>query len=336
MTGEHARGGGRASGWWAVSVGALLGVLGQATLEFILNIVSGRVIASAAWFSGVTLVALVVVILFLRDLGGRILGLYAKAEELGRDARVSFRYYRLDAGAVDRAVQAERLYAEAKRVIDYAEEDGQSRILAVNSFVEIGGQAGDEQVMARSRSYLQSIDRKLGKVNYHRIIQLAEADLARLPHGSVAPLIAENYSEHYRRMLQVSENSPGQRAAVLEAVPAKYPTSYLMVQNKEDGQYGGRLIWQMHEHVPDGVRGDEVQLTGLIIIIDPGGSILRTFVEWFEELRKSTLVYRLTAANLAPEPAPEPERAVVTYTSSIVTAALRANQGRIPWRRSSQ
>jgi hypothetical protein len=295
----------RRIGWWAVVAGALLGVLGQAVVDFIIHMVGGQVSSSTAWFSGMTLVVLIVLILLIRELRDRILGLYKKTDELEQKSRFSIRYYPLDPGpdTAKRDIQAERLYAEARRVIEYAAaEDGQSRILAVNSFVEIGGQAGDDHVMQLSRDYLHAIDRVLGKVSYHRIIQLPAADLGLLPHGSIAPIVAANYREHYRNILEPSGNSRGQEAALLEAVPARYPTSYLLVQNKEDLPYGGRLIWQMHEHVDSGERGDEVQLTGLFVVVDPRGLMLRTFVEWFQELRKLTPTHRLTLQNLEEDP----------------------------------
>jgi hypothetical protein len=164
--------------------------------------------------------------------------------------------------------------------------------------VEIGGQPGDDHVEKESRRYLATLDKKLGLVRYHRIIQLAEQDLARLPNGSIGDLIAPNYCDHYRNIVKNGDHSPGRRAAIVDAVRAKYPISFVVIQNPRDGDFGGQLIWQMNEHVHgDAGHHDSVQITGVFIVKDPEGIMLRTFVEWFEELQKAS-PHRLSLHNL--------------------------------------
>ncbi|MFF5202210.1 hypothetical protein ACFY3B_21660 [Micromonospora parva] len=140
-------------------------------------------------------------------------------------------------------------------------EDGDSRIYAVNSFVEVGVQLGDVHVKDHSLRYLESLNRKLGKVAYHRVVQLSHFDMAcleRHPDESIAELVAENYLAHYREIVEAGQQG---KEAVLEAVLGKYPTCFVLVQNAADGKCGGRLIWQMHQHVDGRPREDIVELT---------------------------------------------------------------------------
>jgi hypothetical protein len=278
---------------WIISISVLVAVLGQALVEFGIHIFGGKTSSSETWLIGLTLIVLVIAT-------GMLSNLYKSVAELKRRAGLSINYYRLDPGlhSSERNRQAVELYSACSRVIDSVLEEGSSRIYAVNSFVEIGGQAGDGYVEAESRRYLKALEKKLGLVSYHRIVQLADYDLERLPEGSIGDLIAPNYRDHYRAIVKAGDNSLGRRAAIVDAVRAKYPISFVVVQNPQDGEFGGRLIWQMNEHLQDDVtHPDSVQLTGVFIAIDPEGVMIRTFIEWFEELKKAN-PHRLTIHNL--------------------------------------
>jgi hypothetical protein len=278
---------------WIMCVAVLSAVLGQALVEFGIHIFGGRTSSSETWLIGLTLIVLVIAI-------GMLSNLYKSVGELKSRAGLSITYYRLDPGldSPDRNRQAAELYSACIRVIDSVLEDGNSQICAVNSFVEIGGQAGDRYVEAESRRYLKTLEKKLGLVSYHRIIQLADYDLRRLPDGSIGDLIAPNYRDHYRAIVKAGGNSAGRRAAIVDAVRATYPISFVVVQNPQDGEFGGRLIWQMNEHVQSDVaHPDSVQLTGVFIVIDPDGVMIKTFIEWFEELKRA-YPHRLTIRNL--------------------------------------
>jgi hypothetical protein len=180
-----------------------------------------------------------------------------------------------------------------------------SRILAVNSIVEIGNQAGGGQAEAASRNYLATLDRQIGRIPYQRVVQLNDEDLARLPNGSIGGLITANYREHYQHIANAGENSRGQKLATVDAVRAKYPVSFVILHDANDDHFGGRLIWQMHEHVYDSKeQTGSVQLTGVFIIRDPDGIIVPTFMEWFDELTQSKDRWPLRSQNLMMESAP--------------------------------
>jgi transcriptional regulator with XRE-family HTH domain len=214
---------------------------------------------------------------------------------------VSVDYFPLDSGpnTARRRRQAEALYCACGRIIESVSEQPGSRMDAVNSFIEIGNQPGDDQVEAASHRYLAALDSKIGLVPYTRIIQLYPGELARLPGGSIAELIVDNYRGHYQNMANASESPQGRELAIVEAVLAKYPISFVLAHDASDSELGGSLIWQMHEHV-SGDHADSVQLTGVFIIRDPLGIITKTFSEWFLELLRSPYRYRLKPANLDP------------------------------------
>jgi hypothetical protein len=99
--------------------------------------------------------------------------------------------------------------------------------------------------------------------------------------------------------VDASENSHGEKPAIVDAVLAKYPISFVLAHDANDSELGGSLIWQMHEHLHN-ERAHSVQLTGVFIVRDPGGIITKTFIDWFWELNKSQYRYRLKRANLDP------------------------------------
>jgi hypothetical protein len=310
----------RRSGWpniWVMSTTVTLAVLGQAVVELVVHILGGRAASSVVWLTGTVLVVLVVTLGILARLSGKVddlaAGSIAKMDELAQAMRHSMddmtkragldaQYYPLDPGLTSdqRHQQAELLYGACARVIHSVSEQPGSRIDAVNSVVEIGLQAGDHLADAASRRYLATLDKKIGRVRYTRIIQLFANDRGQLPRGSIAKFIADNYLKHYQNIVTASETSHGQKLAFVEAVMARYPMPFVLAHDATDGEFGGSVIWQMHEHVP-GDRPDSVKLTGVWIIKDPGGVMTRTFTDWFVELDRSPVRYRLTSGNLDPD-----------------------------------
>jgi hypothetical protein len=279
---------------WIISVSVLLAVLGQAVIELVVHILGGKTSSSLTWLIGTVLVVLVVTV-------GILSNIYNRVDELANRLGLSIEYYRLDPGphSSKRDQQAQELYSACIRAINSVSERAGSQIFAVNSFVEISNQAGDSHVEAASRRYLTALDSKIGRIPYQRVVQLSDDDIARLPQGSIADLIVANYREHYQHIVSAGENSHGQKAATVDAVRAKYPISFVVLHDASDSEFGGRLIWQMHEHVYDSKRRmNSVQLTGVFIIRDPDGAIVQTFFEWFEELTKSQDRFRLKSQNL--------------------------------------
>lgn len=306
---------------WVMSFSVMLAVLGQAVIELVVHILGGKTASSVTWLIGAVLVVLVITV-------GMLSNIYNRTDDLANRLGLSIEYFRLDPGphSPKRDQQAQELYAACIRLINSVSERAGSQIIAVNSFVEIGHQPGDGHVETASRAYLMTLDRQIGRIPYQRIVQLSDEDLARLPQGSIGDLIAANYREHYQRIVSAGENSHGQKPATVDAVRAKYPISFVVLHDADDDEFGGRLIWQMHEHVYDNeAHSGSVQLTGVFIIRDPVGVIVRTFMEWFNELTKSQDRWRLKSQNLIASDAPS--------AASNSDARPRRFAGR-PWRRS--
>jgi hypothetical protein len=276
----------------AAIVSVLFAVIGQAIVGLITQFLSGQVVTSLLVFLGLVLVVLAIVINVLFLLKGSV-------DELATRASLTIRYFPLDPpgnpatisqGERDeRRQQARALYGACRDVIASATEDGLSQIIAVNSYVEIGGESTDPEAGSESREYLATLEKKIGKVSYRRIVQLPRDGLAALrAGGAIGGVIGQPYRGHYLKMAQPDGATRGKKAATVEAVGARYPTSFVVVRNGDDNPRGGRLIWQMHEHVQDefGDRADRVELTGVYIIDDPDGLVLGTFWDWFEELTR--------------------------------------------------
>lgn len=279
---------------WVMSVSVLLAVLGQAVIEFAVHILGGKTTSSVTWLIGAVLVVLVITV-------GMLSNIYNRTDDLANRLGLSIEYFRLDPGphSAKRDQQAQELYAACIRLINSLSDRPGSQIIAVNSFVEIGNQPGDSHVEAASRRYLAALDSKVGRIPYQRVVQLSDEDLARLPNGSIGDLIAANYRQHYQNIVSAGDNSHGQKPATVDAVRAKYPISFVVLHDAGDNESGGRLIWQMHEHVYDSKSHDSsMQLTGVFIIRDPEGVIVQTFMEWFGELTKSQDRWRLRNQNL--------------------------------------
>lgn len=300
-----------------MSITVTLAVLGEALLELLLHVLGSKAASSVAWLTGMILVMLVVTLGILqrvsRNVDDLANGGIAQMDKLAADMRHSMgdlakrvgldvQYYPLDPGPDSiRHQQAEQLYTACARLINSVSEQPGSRINAVNSFVEIGHQAGDDKVEAASHRYLAALDKKIGRVQYTRLIQLPPDDLEQLqlPGKSAVKLIAANYLEHYQKIVKASETSHGGALAYVEAVLAKYPISWLLAHKATDSEFGGSLILQMNEHVHND-RPDSVQLAGVWIIKDPGGIMTRTFIGMFVELARSSSRYRLKSGNLDP------------------------------------
>jgi hypothetical protein len=300
----------------AMSIAVTLAVLGEALLELLLHVLGGKAASSVVWLTGTILVVLVVTLGILqrvsRNVDDLANGSITRMDRLAADMQrnignladrvgLAVQYYPLDPGpeSAHRHQQGTQLYGACAQLIDSVSEQPGSWIVAVNSFVEIWGQAGDDQVEAASRRYLATFDKKIGRVQYTRIIQLSPNDLEQLPGKSIAKLIAPNYLEHYQKIVKASETSRGDKLAYVEAVLAKYPISFVLVHDATDSESGGSLIFQMNEHVHNG-RPDSVQLTGVWIIKDPNGIMTRTFKDWFVELDRDPARHRLKSGNLDP------------------------------------
>ena len=195
--------------------------------------------------------------------------------EIKKTKRLSIRYLSVSDD------HGKDLYVEAKKFIEDAKEDGSGSIFAVNSYVEIYEHSEDEAKEDYRKRYLHTLEQKVGKTNYHRIIQINHRDFEKLKSGEfkIGSKMTKNYRQHYRNMILARDAHKGNGYNLqIGVVPAKYPISFVVVTNNNDTNY---LIWQMHEHV-DG--SDAIRLTGIFLIIDPDEQLVKYFKEWFNIL----------------------------------------------------
>ncbi|MEU6143818.1 hypothetical protein ABZ848_26155 [Streptomyces sp. NPDC047081] len=183
--------------------------------------------------------------------------------------------------------QAEMLYTKAGEVIDTAREGDE--ILAVNSFVEVFHQRSDPAIERLQEEYLRRIENRLRRgAAYHRLVQLPSLDVLDRSSVFLSDSIEPSYLEHYRRIIGLQSDAPGQGVS-LDAVTAKYPISFVVVKRRNtDGGTGGSIIWQVNEHIPvNGLpESANFQLTGIAIVKDSRGDVVRHFLDWFKELQR--------------------------------------------------
>ncbi|WP_328493330.1 hypothetical protein OHS59_11660 [Streptomyces sp. NBC_00414] len=205
-----------------------------------------------------------------------------------RDQAASIRYFPARHGPEARHLkQAATLYAKAGEVIDTA-RDG-DEILAVNSFVEVFHRRSDPAIERLQEDYLRRIENRLRHgASYHRLVQLPSLDVLDSSSVFLSDSIEPSYLEHYRRIIGLKSDAPGQRVS-LDAVTAKYPISFVVVRRRNtDGSAGGAIIWQVNEHIQGNGLPESAnfQLTGIAIVKDSKGDVVRHFLDWFKELQR--------------------------------------------------
>jgi uncharacterized protein len=256
-------------------------IFGGAAFNLVENLVQQRISGPTPWLIAAILLVLALAIYLQRRIESRI-------EDLHRRQRLSVEYFTGGRGASGQA-----LYRAAAALIDKA-EGPDCEIMAVNSFVEVFADSTDPAEESDRTSYLRTIESKFGKINYHRILQLNARDRDALSRIRIGDVISKNYGEHYESIVEyVNKSRPGVGTRVttlLDAVPAKYPTSFVLIKTPE----GSHLIWQMNEHVPHSpnasnhpIEEEKVRLAGVFIISDPDEQITQYFEQWFKELANS-------------------------------------------------
>jgi len=199
-------------------------------------------------------------------------------EGLSSKSRLTVRHYASDENGLG------RVFDESRKIIEEAKEDGSCTILAVNSFTEMfeeSQQLGSEQ---QRRSYFEAIENKIGKVNYHRILQV---NTEHLVEGELSQKIVSSYEEHFLNIVKMRDKGNSSRPVLLDQVPAKYPVSFVIVSNHNDSSY---LIWQVNEHVISKAGPtDALKLRGVFLITDPDEQIIQYFKGWFSEISNSPM-----------------------------------------------
>jgi len=222
-----------------------------------------------------------------------------QVDDLHKKSRISIRYY-----SSSDSNGAERVYSESRKFIEQAAEDGTGRIIAVNSFVELFQESDEPKAEDFRLAYFKTIEKKLGKVNYHRIMQLNYSQHfsnqnPSQTHDQITKRIAKNYREHFTNIVKMRDTGKSQREIRIDSVNAKYPVAFVVIENKEDTSY---LVWQINEHVnTDDGLSDAFKLTGVFLIEDPDQQIIRYFKAWFNQLANSDTLRPIQLADLDPK-----------------------------------
>lgn len=222
-----------------------------------------------------------------------------QVDDLHKKSRISIQYY-----SSSDSNGAERVYSESRKFIEQAAEDGTGRIIAVNSFVELFHESDDSKAEEFRLAYFKAIEKKIGKVNYHRIMQLNYSkhfgnQNPDQSSGQITKRIAKNYREHFINIVRKRDSGNSQYEIRLDSVNAKYPVAFVVIENKEDTSY---LVWQINEHVStDDGLSDAFKLTGVFLIEDPDQQIIRYFKSWFNQLANSDTLRPIQLADLDPK-----------------------------------
>jgi hypothetical protein len=199
-----------------------------------------------------------------------------RLEELNEKTRLTIQFFSVD------EYEEEKIYEEGRKIIEKTREDGKAKIIAVNSFVELFQDSEKQKDKTQRQSYFRALEKKIRYADYYRILQLEKKDM----DIKIGDWVSLSYKEHFRKMAMRRDKDIKHRREIrLDAVPAKYPTTFIMIDNQEGGSY---LIWQINEHVYSNDRVTKtVKMQGSFIITDPDQQIIKHFRAWFNKLQNS-------------------------------------------------
>ncbi len=258
-------------------IGALLVAVAA---EFARNGIAALTANSTVWLS--------FLIIFVLGLdAAQLAALREQVHRLVMENGVSTRAFdtRTVAGTVE-------LYRAAAKIV---RNTPATQILAVNSWLEVSGSFHESPEADRAqRAYLAELQNR-PDCNYHRLIQRPQLGLAHhgMRRAQLAAGLAEPYLAHYRWMAEQAED--GGRVK-LEEVAAFSPTSFVVLTHDFSGHSGGVVILQEHRHDPD--SPNKLKMIGVLIIRDPGGQLVSTYVERFRRI-DSQQPRRLRSTDLA-------------------------------------
>jgi hypothetical protein len=168
-------------------------------------------------------------------------------------------------------------YTLMRNAIEQAKEGG--TIYAVNSF-EIpyeGVSPHNPRDIAAAeearKGYYEAISEKMGKVNYHRIVQVHDTN-----DPKIGSLVDPIYIQHFRDMLAL-ENGDRAVQTRLWVAPTRYSMSFVIVENPQRDSY---LIWQVDKHLEKG----GYKAAGHMIVEDPDEVIIKDFKVLYNSLEK--------------------------------------------------
>ncbi|MBD2704860.1 hypothetical protein IC229_29785 [Spirosoma sp. BT702] len=234
----------------------------------------------------------IIIVINMFFIGCSLLFFYSnnrKLEEVKNAKRLSIKYVSID------DAYGKDLYAEARDFVNHIQEGAE--VIAINSFVEVFEESKDTGKEEYRKKYLEDIEKKFGRINYHRIIQLSSTDYVELRKNSLGldAKILGNYKDHYIKILTSRDDKhTNDKQMQLSVTIAKYPISFVVITNPDGINY---LIWQINEHVPNSTDG-AIRLTGVFLIIDPDEQIVKYFKRWFNHLYSSGKTHPLNLEDL--------------------------------------
>lgn len=261
-------------------ISATSAIIGVVLYEAIQEYFAAGVLESRTFILVFNLVCLGFFLILFSHTVGRIENLY-------KTRRLSIRYIPIDGR------DGKELYVEAAKFIEEAKEDGTGQIFAVNSFLEVFKESEDEAREEYRKMYLSTIERKIGKVDYHRVIQVKYSDEENI---NIADRISKNYADHYKHIIEARANSKNNKITRIDVAPALYPESFVVISNQNQTNY---LIWQISKHVPNPDKIEAVKLTGVFLIVDPDEQIVKYFKDWFVQISNNKELRALTAKDIS-------------------------------------
>jgi hypothetical protein len=183
------------------------------------------------------------------------------------------------------------------RVIEAAQPGAWIR--SVFTAVEAYSTPNDADIGLAQQRYFDSINDRLGMVNYHRLVQVTPADVGSKGRP-LYQLSSPAHLEHYRKAIAVRNSSRhGAYTTRVDVVPARLALTFVIVQNPNVGP-GGEVIFQINEHIVTDHDPPAVRMAGGFIIRDPEGQVVPHFDAWFKSLANSERLRAVSETDLSP------------------------------------
>jgi hypothetical protein len=264
---------------FSVLTTAICAIVGGTIWNVIQDQISHGVVKSDTWVVAFIVLCFSSIVLMIRYVVYQV-------DDLHRKNRIKIQYY-----SSSDLNGAERIYTESRKLIEQIPEDGTSKIIAVNSFVEIFQESDDPKAEEFRSSYFRAIEKKLNKIDYHRVLQLNYSTYQSIQNVNQATndviinRIAKNYKEHFTNVIKFRDSGNFQNEIRLDRVNARYPMAFIIIENKENTSY---LLWQINEHIgTNNGLSNAFKLTGIFLIEDPDQQVTKHFKAWFNQLTNS-------------------------------------------------
>lgn len=253
-------------------------VLGGAILELVSRSASLNVINSYTGLEIALLVVLVLMIYMTHTTSARI-------QDLHKRSKLVF----------EQCLTANDGLIVGKRLIESAQPG--ATIRSIYTLVEKYSTPNDAGLALIQQQYMDAINERLGSVNYHRLIQLSDADLR--PGGrTLADLCNPSHVDHFRKAIGArSDPRHSMYTTRVDVVPARLDLTFVIVQNRDAGP-GGDVLFQINEHILEGHSSPSVRMSGGFVIKDPDGQVVPYFDAWFRSLANSDRLRAVTDDDL--------------------------------------